>query len=137
MVLLQLDPPKIDWVFQRPDIIKQYGKNPVSVYINKLIQILDWVPKTLTPEQSDMLARIMRECKDSLLKCNSFYVLSGRLLYPKFYDVDLFLRFFEPLATRHLYDMWWITPYVPEMPDASVSNTKILNMLNNVAHLFR
>lgn len=137
MVFLPVDPPQIDWVYQTPSIVAQYGKNPVTVYINKLLQITEWSSTDLRPSQVVMISKIMNECTESLKYSSTMYTLVGKLLYPKFYDIDLWLRFFEPISQRHLHDMWYITPYIPTMPQPTMSGLQITNMLNNVAHLFR
>lgn len=137
MVYLPVNAPQFDWEFHRSDLVEKYGKCPVQTYVNKLLKILQWSDAPLTPDQVTVVMRITKECKKQLEKCKSKYIMVERLLYPKFYDVDLWLDFFAPMAPYHLDEMWYLTPYVPKMPTQQLSQTETMNLLNNVAHLFR
>ena len=137
MVYLSTKPPQFDWEFHRSDLETKLEKCPVQVYVNKLIQILEWSGSPLSPNQVSLIMNITKDCKKQLKKCTEKYTLVSKFLFPKFRNVDLWLDFFAPMAPYHLDEMWYLTPYIPKMPTQQLTQTETLNMLNNVAHLFR
>jgi hypothetical protein len=137
MKWLMTTPPKVDWDYQRGDLERQKGQDPIKVYVDKLQCLLQWDEAELDERQTVKLQEIWNECKYHLDHCYKHYVLVRDQLYPVMNNIDLWLRFFAPLADKHLWQMWLVTPYVPKVQTNHVSVSEAKTMLNNLAHLFK
>lgn len=136
-MILSVDPPKFDWQYQRSDIQRRIGDDPIKIYIDKLVLLLQWDMSDLNELQQFELNQVFKECKYHLDLCKKHYILIRELLYPIVMNVDVWLRFFIPLADKHLSRMWYVTPYIPKHVNQPLSHAETQTLLNNVAHLFR
>lgn len=132
---LETCPPRVDLESLRPKLEAQLGRSSILVYFTVMSELLGWNSAEYTEFQAGCICKIRNECVDLLSNGVKMYDLVGHLLYPTMHDVELWLRFFGPLLKVHIREMWYVTPYVPQL-NTQLSPVTVTRMLRSVSHIF-